>query len=587
MTNIIRIIKISKPLHKYIYIIFFLSILGGLIQQVGPIISKFIVDEIQLEITEGIGDINFLFGLLAISFAMTMLSTLINSFAQRLGDHFGGELRKFLIEIFYDHIFRLPQSYFDTEISGKIVNQLNRGIISVENFMKTASNFIFPNLLLTIITISLMFYYSPPVALFTLIIFPIYTWLSYYSAKKWGEEEVFKNKHEDNSRGRIQEIVSSMKLVKGFNNQNNEFNYVSNEQQRINEIYAKQSRTFHIFDFLRNTSLNIVLLAMSIVIFYNAFEGIYTFGTVVLLIQLINQIRRPLFVMSFILTQIQTTESGTKEFFEILDLEKIEDFDKKSNFEIKKAKIEFKDVEFSYEQGEGVINEMNFMINEGEKVALVGHSGAGKSTIINLIMKFYSPTGGNILLNNSDYSELSHNDVRNNIALVFQDNELISTTIRENVAYGMEVEDEDVISALERANAWNFVKDFKDGIKTEIGERGIRLSGGQKQRIQIARAILADKPIVILDEATSNLDAKSEHLVQEAMEELMKDRVVIIIAHRFSTIQNVDKILVLENGKIVDSGEPKELSKRDGIYRQLLQFQIEGDKKLLENFEIY
>jgi ATP-binding cassette subfamily B protein len=249
--------------------------------------------------------------------------------------------------------------------------------------------------------------------------------------------------------------------------------------------------------------------------------------------------------------------------------------------------IKFKDVLFSYEKGEGVLNKVNFEIKENEKVALIGHSGAGKSTVINLIMKFYEPTGGEILVNDNKYSELSHNDVRGNIALVFQDNELISTTVRENVTYGMDATDEEVIEAMKKANAYGFVSKFKDGMYTQIGERGIRLSGGQKQRIQIARAILANKPIVILDEATSNLDAKSEHEVQEAMAELVKDRIVIIIAHRFSTIQNVDTILVLDEGKVADSGTPKELSKREGIYKTLLEYQIEGDKKLLENFDLY
>jgi ATP-binding cassette subfamily B protein len=588
MKNILRIIRISKPLHSLVYLVILLSFISGIIHQVAPILSKQIVDEIQKEFVNSSGNVDKLITLIVISFVFTMLSTAVSSILQRLGDHFGGELRKFLIEKFYDHILRLPQSYFDTEISGKIVNQLNRGISSIENFMKTASNFIFPDLLNVIITLSLMFYYSWPVAVFTIIIFPIYTWLSYHSSKKWGEKDILKNKHEDNSRGRIQEIVSSMRLVKGFGNQKNEFEYISNEQAQVNRIYAEQSKTFHLFDFARNTSLNIVLVGMSSVIFYNAFQGVYSFGTVVLLMQLIAQIRMPLYAMSFILSQIQSTESGTKEFFEILDLPAVESYEVESKLKLDKVKsIKFEDVLFSYEKGEGVLNKVNFEIKENEKVALIGHSGAGKSTVINLIMKFYEPTGGEILVNDNKYSELSHNDVRGNIALVFQDNELISTTVRENVTYGMDATDEEVIEAMKKANAYGFVSKFKDGMYTQIGERGIRLSGGQKQRIQIARAILANKPIVILDEATSNLDAKSEHEVQEAMAELVKDRIVIIIAHRFSTIQNVDTILVLDEGKVADSGTPKELSKREGIYKTLLEYQIEGDKKLLENFDLY
>jgi ATP-binding cassette subfamily B protein len=178
--------------------------------------------------------------------------------------------------------------------------------------------------------------------------------------------------------------------------------------------------------------------------------------------------------------------------------------------------------------------------------------------------------------------------VRDNIALVFQENELFSSTIRENVSYGKpKATEKEIINALKLANAHDFVIKLPKGLDSEIGERGVRLSGGQKQRIQIARAILKNAPILILDEATSSLDAKSEREVQVALETLMKDRLTIIIAHRFSTIQNVDKIIVVEDGKIANYGTPQELSSQKGLYSELLRYQIEGNKKLLENFELY
>jgi ATP-binding cassette subfamily B protein len=211
----------------------------------------------------------------------------------------------------------------------------------------------------------------------------------------------------------------------------------------------------------------------------------------------------------------------------------------------------------------------------------------GKSTIISLILKFYEPTSGDIFLKDKNYKELDHDFVRHNISLVFQENELFSSTIRENVSYGSEATEEQIIEALKKANAYDFVKKFPKGLDSEVGERGVRLSGGQKQRIQIARAILRSAPILILDEATSSLDSKSEREVQDALHHLMKDRLVIIIAHRFSTIQNVNKIIVIDDGKVVDYGTPQELSTRQGIYKDLLHYQVEGNKKLLEQFEIY
>ena len=292
--------------------------------------------------------------------------------------------------------------------------------------------------------------------------------------------------------------------------------------------------------------------------------------------------------MSFILTNIQNAEAGSKEYFEILELPSKEEYliDEETDI-IKEPTIEFRKVAFSYEKSESVLDKISFKLNKKESVTLVGHSGAGKSTIINLILKFYEPNSGEIFLNGKEYSKLSHKSIRQNIALVFQENELFSTSIRENVAYGnLKATDNEIIEALKKANAFEFVDKLPQGINSEVGERGVKLSGGQKQRIQIARAILKDSPILILDEATSSLDARSEKEVHEALDSLMKDRLVIIIAHRFSTIQNVDKILVLDEGKIVESGNPGELAKKPGIYSELLNYQIEGNRKLLEKFDI-
>jgi ATP-binding cassette subfamily B protein len=250
--------------------------------------------------------------------------------------------------------------------------------------------------------------------------------------------------------------------------------------------------------------------------------------------------------------------------------------------------IEFKNISFKYEGSENVLNDVSFKILPHEKVALVGHSGAGKSTIVNLIMKLYTPTAGDIFLKDKKYSSLSHKSVRDNISLVFQENELFSSTIRENVAYSKpDATDKEIISALKSANAYDFVLKFPKGLDSEIGERGVRLSGGQKQRIQIARAILRNAPILILDEATSSLDAKSEFEVQQALEVLMKNRLTIIIAHRFSTIQNVDKIIVIEDGMISNYGTPQELSSQKGLYAELLKYQIDGNQKLLDQFGLH
>jgi len=589
MKNIVKIIKISRPLHPVAVLISILIVITSLLELATPIFSKFIVDEITNKTQDGNADTHKLIFWIGMAFVFSLISLVLTSVTNRLGDHFAGRLRKFLTEKYYHKVLTLPQSYFDSELSGKIVNQLNRGISSIGDFANTSTNFLLPMFLQSVFTIAVLAKYNVPIAFFTFILFPIYTYLSYYSSKKWGESEVAKNQIEDKSRGRIQEVVMNMILVKSFNRQKSEYQFISNKLAESNQIYATQSKSFHIFDFLRGLSLNFILLLINIVVFLNTFQGKLTIGEMVLIIQLVAQARRPLFAMSFILSRIQSAESGSKEFFEVLNLESTDQLrNVKISERIKNPSLKFENVSFQYEKSEGVLQNVSFEILPLQRIALVGHSGAGKSTIVNLILKFYDPTKGSISLSGKDYENLDSLWIRENISLVFQDNELFSSTIKENILYGKEkATDKEIIQALRLANAYEFVKKFPHGINSEIGERGVRLSGGQKQRIQIARAILKNAPILILDEATSSLDAKSEKEVQMALENLMKDKLVIIIAHRFSTIQDVDHILVIDKGKIVDNGTPGELAKKEGLYRDLLNYQVEGNKKLLQEFEIY
>jgi len=589
MKNIFKIIRIAKPLYGLVAIISALILVSSALQLAAPILSKFIVDDIVARVQGEDSSLQRLFFLVALAFLLNFIGIAITSVSNRLGDHFAGRLRKFLTEKFYAKVLTLPQSYFDSQVSGKIVNQLNRGIHTTYQFLNGLSNFILPTFLQSIFTIIVLAYYDIPIALITLALFPIYLTLSYYSTVRWGKEEVKKNKIEDITRGRINEVINNIRLVKGFSSEKFEFSSVSSNLSKINKIYAHQSSTFHKFDFARNFSLILILFLINILVFYNTFVGNLTIGEMVLILQLFNMARVPLFAMSFILTQVQNAEAGSKEYFEIMELKSTENFrEEKTIRKIEKPNIELKNVSFQYEESGNVLNNVSFKINNGEKVALVGHSGAGKSTIVNLILKLYEPTGGEIYIKQNPYKKLTHGFIRNNIALVFQENELFSSTIRENVIYGKRnATEKEIVEALRMANAYEFVNKLPKGINSEIGERGVRLSGGQKQRIQIARAILKKAPILILDEATSSLDAKSENEVQVALENLMKEKLVIIIAHRFSTIQNVDKIVVIDNGMVVNYGTPHELSKQKGIYSELLNYQIEGNKKLLESFDIY
>lgn len=588
MKNIFNILRLLKPMQGLMAFIILIVVVSTIFELVTPLLSGRIMDEVVRQSGNSSKNFDLLIQLLVISFLSTVVYLITRSIGQRLGDHLSGKTRKYLTEMFYNKAFTLPQSYYDSEVSGKIVNQLNRGIASIQSFIGTATNFMIPTFLQAVIVISVLAYFNLALGALMLIVVPVYLTFSSMSTKRWGKKEVLKNAVEDRNRGRIQEVISNIKLVKGFTNERKEFEIVSNNLSEINAIYKNQSNEFHLFDFIREFALFLVLFATSIIIFYNAFIGAITVGTVIVLIQLVERARWPLFGMSYILEQIQMAESGSKEFLEILSLNSLEDY--KADADIQKLEdptIEFQDVSFQYEGSDKVFENVSFTLNKNEMIALVGPSGAGKSTIVNLILKFYEASSGEILLNGKSYKELTHNFIRKNIALVFQENELFSSTIKENVAYGSEIDDEKVIEALKKANAYDFVSSLKDGINTEVGERGIKLSGGQRQRIQIARAIYKDAPILILDEATSSLDARSEAEVSEAIDNLIEDRMVIVIAHRFSTIQNANRIIVLNDKKIEAIGTPQDLSTKPGIYSDLLRYQIEGNKKLLKKFEIY
>jgi len=560
-------------------------------QLVQPFFVKFIVDDIQNQITTGNGEVSRITLLMGGMLLVNLISNLLNSLNMRIGDYINSRLRKYLTEEFYEKVFTLPQKYFDSEISGKILNQLNRGIQSIQDFVGMSTNFVLPSIFQSIFTVGILMYYDLLIGIVALMVFPIYILISHYATKQWGKEEIKKNKLEDISRGRIQEVIGNIRLVRGFLTQKREWSFVSNTLSKVNKIYDKQSTTYHIINFLRGFGLEAILIGIFLIVFRKTFLGLLTLGEMVLIIQLLGQMRRPLHAMSFILERIQRAESGSKKYFEIMDLESVEEVYVKrlpKSAKLKSTGISFKGVSFSYEKNKGeVLKNVSFSLKPNETVALVGHSGAGKSTIINLILKYYIPTKGEVYLGNTSYNKLTHQQIRSHISLVFQDSELFSTTVKENVAYGISnAKEVDIISALKKANAYDFVMGFPGKLNAQIGERGVKLSGGQKQRIQIARAIMYDSPILILDEATSSLDSKSEKSIQDALEILMKDRLVIIIAHRFSTIQSANTVLVIDKGRLVDVGSPRSLAKKEGTYKELLSYQIKGNQKLLEKYDL-
>jgi len=320
-------------------------------------------------------------------------------------------------------------------------------------------------------------------------------------------------------------------------------------------------------------------------IFVRGAQGDFTPGQAVALILYAMQIRIPIFTISFMVENTQRAVADSKDYFEIMNIEPgIIDKPGATTLRVSEGAIEFDDVSFGYNTLQSVLSGINFTITPDTKVAIVGESGEGKTTLTNLLLRLYEPTKGEIRVDGQNIASVTQKSLRENIGVVFQEPALFSGTIFENIAYADNQASKPEVEKVARlANAHDFISKLDRGYDTEIGERGLKLSGGQKQRIAIARALLKDAPILILDEATSSLDSKSERLVQEALETLMANRTTIIIAHRLSTISHVDQIITLKDGQIDEIGTPKELSLSGGIYEQLLKLQLEEKKQSAQN----
>ncbi len=587
MSQIWRIIKFTKELWRYYLVISIVTVAVSLTALFHPLITGRAIDEIRL----GTGaDVKYVAMLAVLIFLLDVAGTFLNNIGGYLGDQMAANLNKVLSAKYYQHLLTLPQRYFDTELSGKIINRLNRSIVQITGFMQMMSNSFLQFIFTTIFSLIAVAYYSVPVALMLFALYPIYIWLTVRSSNTWQKYQEKKNLNNDIATGRFAEAISQIKVVKSFIQEKREQNFFTRHLDKIIAINKPQSRFWHERDIRRRLVLNVIFLAVYMYVFVQAAQGQLTPGEAVALILLAQQIRIPIFTISFLVENTQKAVSDSKDYFEIMNLQpQIDDLKDAIKLQVSNGQIVFDDVSFAYDEKQ-VLNNLSFKINPDSKVALVGESGEGKTTITNLLMRLYEPQSGTILIDGQDINNVTQESLRKNIGVVFQDPALFSGTIRENIAYANpKAKDADVIAAAKAANAHEFINGFDKKYETEIGERGLKLSGGQKQRIAIARAILKDAPILILDEATSSLDSKSEAYVQEALQRLMKGRTTLIIAHRLSTISHVDKIITLSGGKVDEVGSPDELAKTGGIYAGLLKMQhgsAEDVKKQLRKYEI-
>ncbi|HMR13563.1 MAG TPA: ABC transporter ATP-binding protein, partial [Arachnia sp.] len=492
------------------------------------------------------------------------------------------------------------------------ISRLNRSITSITDFLNMFANSFFPTLITLGAVLVITLFFSPWLALLLVVIYPTFIWLTALTSKKWQVWEHRKNEHYDIAGGRFAEVVGQMRVVKSFVTERSELGAFGAHFDDAVGLTAQQSAYWHRMDLARRAVLDVVFFGVYLLVFLQTARGDYTVGTMVMLLQLVNMAKAPVTSMSWYLDTAQRAIAGSREYFSAMAQPEephnplaSRPFDadvRASRFGPAQAAggvawsdenpvIEFDRVSFSYgDTADVVLKDVSLAIDRGERVAFVGESGGGKTTLVNLIMKLYSVTDGVLRVHGQSVDEVPTEALRREVGVVFQDASLFSGTIRENLAYGLDaVTDEQLEAAATRANAMGFIDKLRDGFDTQIGERGIKLSGGQKQRLAVARALLKDAPILILDEATSSLDTKSERAVQAGLDELMEGRTTLIVAHRLSTISSVDRIVTLRDGRIDEVGSPEELATTGGIYAELLALQgstAKADKAKLLRYDI-
>lgn len=591
MNQILRIVKYTKSLWRYYLAIGVFTILLSAMSQLQPLLTKGAIDQITKIIGGGHANVKLVAIFAVLIFITDLGQTLFSNFAGYIGDIFSARLRKIMSDRYFEHLMKLPQSYFDNELTGTIINRMNRGISQITDYMQMLSNNFLQFIFSTVFSLIIVFYFSWQVGLMLSLLYPVFIWLTTKTSTRWQGYQKEINKEQDQASGRFAEAISQVKVVKSYLQESRELKLFSNHFSKTVDITHPQSRYWHSQDVMRRVVLNIIFLGIYTYIFVETARGAYSIGTMVLLIQYAALIRMPIFSISYLVDQTQRAMANTKDYFDAMDIEPaIIDETNAKDLKVTKGKVVFESVEFGYEVGMPVLKDISFELVPDSKTALVGESGEGKTTITSLLLRLYEVQNGAIEIDGQSISAVTQKSLRDAVAVVFQEPALFSGTIRENIAYGRpKATQEEVIAAAKAANADEFIAKFEKGYDSEIGEKGLKLSGGQKQRIAIARALLKDAPILILDEATSSLDNKSERMVQQALEHLMKSRTTLIIAHRLSTIQSVDQIVTIRNGLVDEVGTPAELSKSGGIYAELLDLQkhvTESTKQKLKDYEI-
>lgn len=574
----VRIWELLRPSRRQIIRLLILLFLLEVIRLIGPYILKLVVDGI---VNFNLAKLNSLLWLIAGMFATYQIFSIMDYFTDRKIFDILVDAIAYLSNNAHKKMVFLSLRYHERENTGNKIVKISRGIDKLDGLFSNFFWDVAPTVFQIILTTVTLFWVNWILGMVVLVFVPIFVFLTIrvnkmvfpFRKKRFDEEET--------AAGLMAQSIININTVKSFVQELREYRRFSEVTENIKNNVLKEFGKILQYNIIRNLVIDLGRGLILLFGLYLAIRGNITIGSLVFAFTISEKALLSLFRISRLYDQIMESAEAVERLYE-LSLEKSEVKNPKHGFkpEIIEGNIEFKNVSFIYQENRiKALDNASFKINSGCVTALVGPSGGGKTTVAKMIYRHYDPTEGEIFLDGKNLKDYNLYGFRKFIAIVPQEVEIFNATIKENIAYARPNASVAEIKAAARiANAEEFIEKLGEGFNTLAGERGIKLSGGQRQRLGIARAILANPRILIFDEATSNLDSYSEKLIQEAMEKIRKNRTVIVIAHRLSTIKKADKIIVLENGKVMEEGSHYELAQTEGgLYQKLLGLQRVGD----------
>ncbi|OZU90470.1 multidrug ABC transporter ATP-binding protein [Virgibacillus indicus] len=566
------------PHKKYFFWSLFFLFFVTAITVVYPIVLQLTIDNVVMD------DRYNLIPYISIVFVLLMIVKGFSTFFhQYLGEFFGITTVYMLRNALYNKLQVLSFKYYDNAKTGDIMSRLTQDVEGFRFFLSFGFSELIRIALLIGFSLGVMFYYSIPLALVTMAAMPFLAVVVFQFDKR--VHPAFRSVRKSLGRlnTRIQENVSGMNTVKSLSREDFEIGRFSssNDNYRKNYIFTSEiwARYFPLMEFIGN------VCAVSLIAYggYLVINGSLALGELVAFFSLVWYIMGPLMNLGFVVNQFSQAKASGERLLEILEAK--EDIVEKENAIDNpiKGHVTFNNVTLTYiENDDSALKDISFDAPPGKVIGLIGATGAGKTSITQLITRFYEPEKGEVLVDGNRVSDYKLKTLRNSIGFVLQEPFLFSTTIRENISYGNpDVSDEQVIDAAKRAQAHDFIMEMPKGYDTLLGERGMGLSGGQKQRIAIARAICINPSILVLDDATSAVDMQTEFKIQKALKEVMKGRTSFIIAHRISSLKHADEILVLEEGEIAERGTHDQLVKNNGVYQRIYNIQYQDREEIM------